>query len=104
MKTHELILIDEAQGTTTRIRVRDDQYILDAAKEQGVDFHYDSKLLCLAGACTTCAGKVLKGKVDQSDQSFLDDDQLKAGYVLICVARVRSDCTISLHKEDEVYE
>jgi ferredoxin len=98
MESYKIRLLNKAETVDQTIEVSEDKSILEVAETEGMDLPYS----CRQGVCSTCTGKLVEGTVDQSDQSYLDEDQVAAGYVLICIARPTSDCTIETHKEEEV--
>jgi ferredoxin len=75
--------------------------LLQSLLELGVDLPYG----CKYGGCITCAAKLIRGKVNQQAQRALNNRQLNNGYVILCVARPMSDCTLEVGVEshDKLY-
>ena len=69
-----------------------DEYILDAAESNGISIPFS----CRAGTCGTCIASILSGSVDQSGQTYLNDDHIASGCILTCVSYPLSDLSISV--------
>ena len=67
------ITLKTPEGETETFECDEDTFILDALEEAGIDHPYS----CRAGACSSCAMKIVEGSVNQEDQSFLEDEQME---------------------------
>lgn len=52
---------------------------------------YDPPYSCTAGACATCMAKLISGKVTMEACYALDDEEVKAGYILTCQSHPETD-------------
>ncbi|RLM53824.1 (2Fe-2S)-binding protein [Halobellus sp. Atlit-31R] len=81
---YDVEFVDE--GRT--IQVAENQPILEAAEQAGLDLPYQ----CRMGVCGVCSAmRVEEGEVEQVEGMFLSGSEKDEGYVLTCVATPRSD-------------
>jgi len=100
MAVYQVRLVNAALNLDHTISVPDDQYILDMAEEAGIRLPAG----CREGTCSSCIAKLLSGKVDQSEQKFLQPSEVESGYTVTCVAYPLSDCTLETHQEQVLYQ
>ena len=93
------IIIRNRENKT--FKVSDRKPLLQELRNQGVDLPYG----CEYGGCITCAAKLITGEVDQRSQVALNNRQINNGYVVLCVARPKTDCEIEIGVEshDKLY-
>ncbi|BAT52715.1 (2Fe-2S) ferredoxin [Nostoc sp. NIES-3756] len=95
MATYQVRLINKKENLDTTIEIDEDTTIVDGAEEAGIELPFS----CHSGSCSSCVGKIVEGEIDQSEQIFLDDEQMAKGFALLCVTYPRSNCTIKTHQE-----
>ena len=96
MATYQVTFVTNDREIQTE--VREDEYLLNAAAAAGLELPF----MCLQGWCTTCAGRVLDGKVDQSEALRIYPQDEAAGFVLLCSAFPRSDLRILTHQKEQL--
>ncbi|WP_115862870.1 2Fe-2S iron-sulfur cluster-binding protein [Halorussus litoreus] len=90
----------EQAGETVTIEVPDTEYVLSAARSEGLWLPAD----CQQGWCTTCAAELLDGEVDQSDAKRYYESDEAAGMILPCTAKPESDLRIRACQYDELLD
>lgn len=98
MKTYTMTIANRGGAI---YEVSDKQSLLDSLRTQGVDLPYG----CKYGGCITCAAKLVDGDVNQTTQVALNNRQINDGYIILCVARPMSNCTLEIGVEshDKLY-
>lgn len=84
------------------LEVGENQPIYEAAVEAGIQL----PIGCNYGGCITCAAKLITGNVRQPNATALNKRQSEAGYILLCVARPKTDCVIDagVESHDALYQ
>ena len=95
--------IDGKRIGAQKIECADDNYVLDAAEEAGIDLPYScsERIIYTRGA----SWRITKTRVPSCIRPILrlDDDQTGNGFVRRAIAYPTSDCTIKTHMEEELY-
>jgi ferredoxin len=99
-KTYTVKIRDRATGKHHTVQVPEDRYILQTAEQQGAKLPF----LCRNGACTSCAVKIISGKLAQPEAMGLSPKLKEKGYALLCVSYPCSDLEVETQDEDEVYQ
>ena len=84
------------QPSGHQYKVPDDETVLKAALAEGFNLPYG----CRNGACGSCKGKILDGRVDYGHytESVLSEIEKNAGYALFCCAKPLTDLVIEVRE------
>lgn len=76
--SHVTVIVD-GNETTFDLEQGGDS-VLDAALAKGADLPF----ACKGGVCCTCRAKLIEGKVNMQVNYSLEEDEVKAGFILTC--------------------
>jgi len=82
------------QPSDREFSVAADQTVLEAALAAGITLPH----ACRDGACGTCKGRVIDGRIEQGPhaESALGSEEAARGYALFCCAQARSDLVLEV--------
>lgn len=80
-------VIVHLKGERIELPVPEGATILDVL----VKAKHDPPYSCTAGACSTCMAKLINGKVKMEACYALDDEEVKAGYILTCQSHLETE-------------
>ncbi len=99
-KTFKVTIRNKETGKIYQEDVNSNEYILKEFEKKGFKLPYS----CRNGCCTSCAVKIIAGKLNQPEAMGVSQELKNKGYALLCVAKANSDIQLETTFEDEVYD
>ena len=99
-KTYKVTIRNKETGKTYVEYVDSKEYILKEFEKKGFKLDFS----CRNGCCTSCAVKIVSGKLDQTEAMGLSQPLKDQGYALLCVAKAIEDIEVETTYYDEVYD
>ena len=99
-KTYKVTIRNKETGKTYVENVDSKEYILKEFEKKGFKLPFS----CRNGCCTSCAVKIISGKLEQPEAMGVSQALKDEGYALLCVAKVIEDIEVETTYYDEVYD
>ena len=99
-KTFKVTIRNKETGKIYQENISDQEYILKEFEKKGLRLPFS----CRNGCCTSCAVKIISGKLEQPEAMGVSQDLKDEGYALLCVAKVIEDIEVETTYYDEVYD
>ena len=99
-KTYKVTIKNKITGEIYSEEIGNKDYILKEFEKKGLKLPFS----CRNGCCTSCAVKIISGKLEQPEAMGISQALKNQGYALLCVAKAASDLEVITQEEDEVYE
>ncbi len=99
-KTFKVTIKNKETGKIYQADVCSDEYILHEFEKKGFTLPFS----CRNGCCTSCAVKIISGKLEQPEAMGVSQSLKDKGYALLCVAKATEDLEFETTYYDEVYE
>ncbi len=99
-KTFKVTIRNKETGKIYQEIISDQEYILKEFEKKGLRLPFS----CRNGCCTSCAVKIVSGKLEQPEAMGVSQELKDKGYALLCVAKVIEDIEVETTYYDEVYD
>ena len=99
-KTYKVTIKNKETGKIYQEHVSSNEYILKEFEKKGFNLPFS----CRNGCCTSCAVKIISGKLDQPEAMGVSKALKDMGYALLCVAKAKEDIEVETTYYDEVYD